>query len=1350
MALSDEKLEGIAWQEILGYLNFSSGATDPAFLKRLSELWEGVEGAGIGPEQSHAVIADLLKAKLEELSASQPTFKNADQGRAVLRLTFEGVLPAYRNHHRDLLFHQTPGSLWRPYFVGRAIEAILTEGAPWEEDPRIVEGALRRLNDYVGYRPVPVLETHRHEPYPHERLRPIPLYIAGAGVAAGKYAELIETTLKILNETDREVLESAWFDPKVLDELALDPRAYDFNHPADRRPNHHFGQWDMHLIDNQGRYRRFVLQQTALDAIWERVEQTSDIPHDELVFEAAAVLAGTILMASGTTGAGPETHDSSVTLGTLLPHIAAYRDEFYRRLFGKLKGPHLERLKKEAEAKQQPFAGARQHLNAQLARRRALQIQHVALASQFARLGFPEAAMRQAEIVPAASARMVCQMQCLLTSGRLLTDRGKLEEAAATLPQVEDLLRRAIDCGAVIDPWNILGFGGQFSLFPAIENSTPDDRVDELLELMEQLFALYARLWHELATSDNPAMMDRVQLGFQQIAKWWDQFATASALDAPEVMGSEAYAAAERVAKTLAAWHQAGEAAGNIAFWRPLADEFQSAQSYGSVIEVLLAKGDWQASAALLMHWLSRAGEIGLGEGGQSFYTLAMRWMQSALHRIQRSEATENDRAAISKFFDYLEANAEEFWEVPQWELSGAESMADIDSMDEEDEDDEQDEDEGLFSAAYEGMVYRDSTGDGIEADMLEGPSASSDDELEWEHHRLSPRLGFLAMLATLWKLTAVVSVRTKAIANLSEADSESKSDEAQARFTPAVEWTMRAAKIRHDLEALALAIQRHPVHTLSAAPDALMEYDRRRMLHETLLEKVIATTVAVSEAGWYLAAAADLPPLPENYEELKGDDAESQTVASVATMATWRAVLLGDVKEVRRHWAGFLADTSRRSLLYVPLSRGGGVSEIILARTAQFVIRELLGRLPRLGLLRETCQLLRVARAMEKNHSPGAGAVTEFDGLFEIGYQAIVESLVESSKSWNQPTSKSRSGRSKKQAKVEAGAADAHLIECLQIVTESLLSEWLSHSRTLRLSVLERVSSPKAWNEVVRFIERYGNDLFTQSFFHLGNLRAILHQGVDVWIDQLKEDEDDSEPYRFIAELDKQLSRSEARRQLTLIIEAIVENYAEYRDYNATTTQSDRGEMLYILLDFLRLKVAYERIHWNLRPVMMAHEVLIRCGCDGAAELWRRAMAERTAEAADQQLQRLTALQNKYGIRLSSITDRLSERFVRPLLVDRLRTLVRPAAEEARRGDPPMMFALLEEEAGQLAEEPCGAGLVTPDWLDMLEDEVLEVSYASWKSDLAPLNHAPPWTVLTWDEIQAQLTDWDSPSQGE
>ena len=38
--------------------------------------------------------------------------------------------------------------------------------------------------------------------------------------------------------------------------------------------------------------------------------------------EAAAVLAGTMLMASSVSGSGPDTHDSSVSLTSLLPKIA--------------------------------------------------------------------------------------------------------------------------------------------------------------------------------------------------------------------------------------------------------------------------------------------------------------------------------------------------------------------------------------------------------------------------------------------------------------------------------------------------------------------------------------------------------------------------------------------------------------------------------------------------------------------------------------------------------------------------------------------------------------------------------------------------------------------------------------------------------------------------------------------------------------------------------------------------------------------------------------------------------------------------------------------------------------------
>src|SRR5262249_54163143 len=87
----------------------------------------------------------------------------------------------------------------------------------------------------------------------------------------------------------------------------------------------------------------------------------------------------------------------------------------------------------------------------------------------------------------------------------------------------------------------------------------------------------------------------------------------------------------------------------------------------------------------------------------------------------------------------------------------------------------------------------------------------------------------------------------------------------------------------------------------------------------------------------------------------------------------------------------------------------------------------------------------------------------------------------------------------------------DDELIECLEPLTESLLKQWLAHSRTLRLSVLERIGDKKSWQALVAFIQRYGGEIFTQRFLNLGNLRAILNQGVDVWLGKLIEDPQDA-----------------------------------------------------------------------------------------------------------------------------------------------------------------------------------------------------------------------------------------------
>ena len=214
-------------------------------------------------------------------------------------------------------------------------------------------------------------------------------------------------------------------------------------------------------------------------------------------------------------------------------------------------------------------------------------------------------------------------------------------------------------------------------------------------------------------------------------------------------------------------------------------------------------------------------------------------------------------------------------------------------------------------------------------------------------------------------------------------------------------------------------------------------------------------------------------------------------------------------------------------------------------------------------------------------------------------------------------------------------------------------------------------------------------------------------------YLETLAEDRPDEE-YRLLGELDSVIPLDEAAHWLAVAIEAVVENYGEYIDYNSITTQSDRGDMLYTLLDFLRLQAEYDRLAWNLRPVVLAHEVLVRGGRDGAAETWRRAVAERTAPIAEEHLKRFHRLCKKYGMRLPSIAEHLSERFVRPLEIDQLCALLRPAIDEIRGNRPPEKLRQLEEHIARFTQEPAGAGFELPGWLEALEQEM---ERADWQA---------------------------------
>src|SRR6266851_639099 len=127
--------------------------------------------------------------------------------------------------------------------------------------------------------------------------------------------------------------------------------------------------------------------------------------------------AGTL---SKTSGNGPDTFDSNITLSKLVPRIARYRDAFYKRLITSVGGKHGEKLREEATRMRQPFASARQHLNQELARQRAVELQESLLALAFAEMGYPDASRERAALIPAASVRMISEIRVRLTSGQML------------------------------------------------------------------------------------------------------------------------------------------------------------------------------------------------------------------------------------------------------------------------------------------------------------------------------------------------------------------------------------------------------------------------------------------------------------------------------------------------------------------------------------------------------------------------------------------------------------------------------------------------------------------------------------------------------------------------------------------------------------------------------------------------------------------------------------------------------------------------------------------------------------------------------------------------------------------
>lgn len=1305
---------------VLGYANFSSGSFDPAVWRAFNQLYadlEPVDEFGGVTERADTAgrVAAALRERLAALEGSEPAFADSQQARSVLDVTFDRLLPGYRTHHADLLEHQPPGALERPFFVMAAIRSLLADGVA--DDDSAVSRAIDRLDDYVGWRPLAVLENGRlSSPYPHERVRPIPLYVAGAGAAHGRYGQLVAGAIRILGEVPAELLRQADFDLAALEELAIDPRAFDFLHPAASRPNYMFGLWDPARIDDQGLYRRMVVQQATLDGIlsWPvacRAADPSSTAEAERRWESSAVLAGVMLMASGLSGHGPGSPLAALPLAELLPRIAAYRDEFYRRLLASLPDTHRERLEDEARRMRQPFGGVRRHINAVLSGRRARQVENVALAAALARLGRGAAAEQLVATVPAASARLLARITGHVVAAQCDLVRGCDATAAVReLDAATGLLRRGVDCGALVDPWNILGLSGQFPLHEASGESLPDPRVGDLVAATESILEGYAAAWRHAALAGDGQVAERAVAALRRLAGWWDRFATTTVSGVPHLSGREILDSAGEVIESLSRRREHADGPPPPSFWRQEVSGFTSPRSHAQAAATLLDEGDLDGTAGLLVHWASLLEGEAVGRNGPAWLTAATRWTARACQ-----DSTPPGRARVRRFLELVEANVAGVIDIVGAAARAHGGSGSASGTPHDGEDDRGDDEERV-AAAYESMVWRDSADDGVDGGMIDvdGPGGGTTDELS----AVEDAAEFIRGLLRLFRaaVTAWCTVETKGPV----------ADET-AELAAVEGWRHSFRRLRKTLvRAAGVAATRDQEPPPGMPPS---EFDRLRWHRDAAAERLVEAAVQASETLWMLAARRAVA-------------AENRGASSIGGL--FASLLRGDAAVAAERCQAVCERLVGKPVLYVPLSRGGRPDRIVRARSRERLLERLAACLPRLGLVRQTIAVVQLAKALESLRPRGAASVSEFDRVFEAATTALVERIVESAADGT----------------ADEATKTTRILEGLALLVPKLLETWMTHARQLRLSVLERMREDRSFAATREFIERYGAGLFTQHLLSPSSLRGILRGGVGNWLEQIVERADAAGeegpaaarlPVRLIEDLRSgALPMKQAVSRLRLVLESVAENHSEYRDWNSTTTQSDRGECLHILLDYLRVKAEHDRIAWTLRPVTMAHRVLARRGAAAAAAAWRERLCEETKDTARSLVARLEELEGHWSVRLASVGDRVRQPFSAMLEQDGLEALVEPAVAELLTGDPAGAGTALEHQVSGMLGVASGSGVEVPEWLERFGQAV---DRALEEADAAPrggsgtrmpttLAAAVPLRPMPWPLLAAALGD--------
>jgi hypothetical protein len=1303
---------------LVGYLNFSQGLPDEKFRKGINELPYSWNTDGLW-KQLRTEFPKLIK----QAQAENPTILgDCIQAETVWKQVMNVVFPGYLAYQSDLLGHLKESDHAHPFFLCVMIETTIRHLAIVENETQFLDKVLYDLNNYIGYRPVAVLENDRKsEPYAHEYLCPIPLYFTHVGVGHGIYHDLIASTFQLFRETPEEFLIHAHLTLDDMHELCLDPRAFDCLNPAFKRTNYIFGEWDPEVVGLDGRFHRFVIRKHVIDALVDWIKQHQKaMGMEEALFDASAALCGTILMASSVSGAGPGTHDSTASLASIMPSVAGYRDQFYVYLMSSTTGERAERLKKLEEQSRQPFGHVRQALNQTLSQITARQAQYRQLSMIYAHLGYPELSHKEVKKIPAPAFRFESEILVRMKTANISLSHKNVEDAILHVKEVGELLFRGIECGAFVDPWNILGFQGLYPLFQNREDSIQDPRVDILLEIIHHIFLLHNRIVCEAAQSgytgpEFESFMHR----FKALADKWDSYATNVVEGLPHISGQKYYQSAIEIGEILKNWSQEGKPINAIAFWRQQQSLMTSPFSYAAIIDALLKSGDQVVAIGLMMEWLSHAEEWPLDTPLASLNNQLIKWLKLVMTSTSENSPSQNVSERLRKLFDFLEVNAGHLWNAPHINLqknntSTAEASPAASQGENPEEEELFEEEQDLFSAAYEEVVFRDTADDGTQGPIADSGKFFELTELERIQMRVEPHLRFLGTLAKLWQFTGHVM-------NPSRVSGEESSTVLPQETQEIIEvWLVHIRELLAQFKKLLNDLANMSLEESHGVRDENYEFDAQNQARLQLLISLTNTYIQFQLAEWALAA---------NLEADHTNDSHELPVVNFI-----RNIKKQNLNEIRNDFPKLLSQLKKLQLLYTPYDQGGEVDQVIGAQSRLSFLKLMLSELPRLGLYREAWQLLGTCFMMERRSRPKGPSITEFDRLFRETLETTLRAILKSSQKW-------------KRGKI----SDVEVIEILDEVLEFYRMLWKEHSATMRLSAAEALSDKFIWKEIESFIADYGADLFHPRQLSLSNLRAILQRGVDNYLEVLEEESEDWDPPRILVDINKKsLDNETALNCLDIIFNIVVDRYERFIEYNSTTTQSDYGEKLTCFLDFMRIEVEYERDDWMLMPVKMLYEILVGENKMEIADSLYEALENQTREKAEWHLKTLNQIQQRYGVKLPSVSDYIHERFVKSLGIKQMLGCVEAASTESKLpGDKQVAIQRLRNLVAQYQKSTQGSIVDLPEWLHELWSEVMRLETKDETLETQEYLHPAEMIHVSLTEFRKQLRKWDDPIDG-